>query len=104
MKAFLVGLSAAMLVGCVTTDIGNDTSAMQANYERWIEGIPMPATDAERSDLCKNLRVEIAKQQSIGQSASDLAPSGYQAADLRMRSGRNAALLQGKADQVGCSL
>ncbi|MEG0181992.1 MAG: hypothetical protein RR704_00850 [Stenotrophomonas sp.] len=102
MKTLPILLAAAALSGCATGGEPMDLNAMQARYEAWIKGIPLPTSEADRVDLCRNLRVEIAKQKSVADSASEIAYSRAEALDMRMRGGRNVALLESKGDEVGC--
>lgn len=100
-----IGFAALLVVsiaGCATDPAGPDLNQMQASYETWLSGVPAPTTDSERSETCKNLRLEAARMQSLNESAGVMGLSQLQAAEMRARGNRNIALIQSKMADFRC--
>jgi hypothetical protein len=93
---------ALTLTACATSQQGPDLKQMQAQYESWLSGVPVPSTDAERSETCRNLRVEAARMQSLNDSTGAMGLNQFQAAEMRTRGNRNIALIQSKMADFRC--
>lgn len=91
-----------VLAGCASAPQGQDLSAIQHKYEVWLDGVPAPTNDDERSSTCRNLRLEEARQKSAADPAMTIGFNPGMVAELRARSNRNIALIQSKMADFRC--
>lgn len=74
----------------------------RVEYERWLAGVPRPTNSEEHNRLCRDLRVEAARQRSVGESSRDMF-SGQRAVEFEIAWQRNVALVEAKAVEFNCS-
>jgi len=97
-----VSPTAVFAVSLITLMSITSHAMTREEYERSIEEMPVPTTQAEHERACRDLRVEAARQRSFAEGASRVA-SGAKLAEFEMIGRRNEALLNAKAEQFRCS-
>lgn len=82
--------------------IRSEREAARIAYERRISETPRPTNSEEHSRTCRDLRIEAARQRSVGESSRSMF-SGQTAIEVEIAWQRNVALLESKADEFNCS-
>lgn len=96
MNNLLPCFAALTLAACASgPSYGPDPAAI-ASYERRVLDTPVPTTEAEHNATCRELRLEVARQQGIVAAAPHDA-------QLTMMAGRNVALIESKMAEFGCA-
>ena len=113
MKSIYVDAAKAILLAYILTapihsaaqsrkEILFEREQARMEYERRIAATPRPTNSDEHSRTCRDLRIETARQRSVGERSRDMF-SGKTAVDVEIAWQRNVALLESKADEFNCS-
>lgn len=90
----------ASLAACATTEPAADYSSAAASYDARIIGIAPPADAGQHAEVCRYLRVELARAHSsldgIGQA------NNPEANHVRSRFRQSAAVIESKMAEFGC--
>jgi hypothetical protein len=82
--------------------IRSEREAARIAYERRISETPRPTNSEEHNRICRDLRVEAARQRSVGEGSRDMF-SGQRAIEFEIAWQRNVALVEAKAVEFNCS-
>lgn len=112
MKSIYVDTAKAILLAYILTapihsaaqsrkEILLEREQARIEYERRIAATPRPTNSEEHNRTCRDLRIEAARQRSVGERSRDMF-SGQSAIEIEITWQRNVALLESKADEFSC--
>lgn len=98
----LISPTTVLTVGFLALVSLTSHAMTREEYERSIEEMPVPTTQAGHERACRDLRVEAARQRSFAEGAHRVT-SGAKLVEFETTGRRNEALLNAKAEQFRCS-